>query len=393
MAEMFDPKRKGDVAVLQVNGEGVVAAVDPRTSLADFVRHDLHLTGTHLGCEHGVCGACTILLDGVPARSCISFVRALDGCDVRTIEGLNGNFVMKKLQDAFRAEHALQCGYCTSGMLITCFDIVTRFSSLSEKGIRAELSGNLCRCTGYVGIVAAVQRVLTEVPPQQRLSKGMTVVGPSSHETERSSIVAEVARPIVRSSIQAAPHPLPNDGWSRIDQSLVFRRPAAEIWRLLEDIPTVVRCIPGMRLTGLTGNQIFGEINIGFGSIKAAFDGVATFERDNQAMTCVMSGCGKELNGRSIANGRVSYQVAAEEDFQTTEVALTLEYQIQGALAQFARSGLVKELVRQLLQQFASNLSAYLEGRFPNGASEAASLNAIQLIWSAIASKVKRWRK
>jgi carbon-monoxide dehydrogenase small subunit len=300
---------------------------------------------------------------------------------------------MKKLQDAFRAEHALQCGFCTSGMLITCFDIVTRFSSLSERNIRAELSGNLCRCTGYVGIVAAVQRVLSEVPPEQRLRKDMTVVTPFTYEIGRSSIVAEVARPMVRSSTQASPHPLLNDGWSRIAESLVFRRPAAEIWHLLVDIPTVVRCMPGMRLTGLRGNQINGEINVAFGSIKVAFDGVATFERDDQAMTCVISGCGRELNGRSIANGRVCYHVAQGQGFKATEVALTLEYQIQGALAQFTRSGLVKELVRQLLQQFASNLSSYLDGRFPSRASEAASISAIQLVWSAVASKLRRWRK
>jgi aerobic carbon-monoxide dehydrogenase small subunit len=145
---------------LTVNGRPIEAAVEPRTHLADFLRESQGLTGTNLGCEHGVCGACTIEIDGAPSRSCITYAVACDGATVKTIEGFDDDPVMAQLRDAFTAEHALQCGYCTPGMLVTARDIVMRLPDADEARIRKELSGNLCRCTGYMGIVSAIQRVL-----------------------------------------------------------------------------------------------------------------------------------------------------------------------------------------------------------------------------------------
>jgi carbon-monoxide dehydrogenase small subunit len=147
---------------LTVNGAPAVAQVEPRTSLADFLREELMLTGTNVGCEHGVCGACTVLIDGAPVRSCITLAVACDGAEVRTIEGLDDDSVAAALRDAFAAEHALQCGYCTPGMLVTARDIITRLPDADEPRVREELAGNLCRCTGYVGIVRAIMRVLAE---------------------------------------------------------------------------------------------------------------------------------------------------------------------------------------------------------------------------------------
>ena len=142
-----------------VNGEQIDALVDPRLSLADFLREKLHLTGTHIGCEHGVCGACTIHFDGVSARSCITLVAACDGHDIKTIENYETDARMEKLRAEFSKEHALQCGYCTPGMLMTSHDIVGRFPDLDQDEIRREMSGNLCRCTGYQGIVRALENV------------------------------------------------------------------------------------------------------------------------------------------------------------------------------------------------------------------------------------------
>jgi carbon-monoxide dehydrogenase small subunit len=147
---------------LTVNGAPASAAVEPRTSLADALREHLLLTGTNVGCEHGVCGACTVLIDGAPARSCITLAVACDGAEVRTIEGLDDDPVAAQLREAFAAEHALQCGYCTPGMLITARDIVTRIPDADEPRVREELAGNLCRCTGYVGIVRAILHVLAD---------------------------------------------------------------------------------------------------------------------------------------------------------------------------------------------------------------------------------------
>ncbi len=148
------------MVALTVNGRRVEDAAEPRMHLADFVRERLRLTGTNLGCEHGVCGACTIMIDGATARSCIAFAVAIDGAEVKTIEGFDDDALMEHLRQAFTAEHALQCGYCTPGMLITAYDIVTRLPGADEARVREELAGNLCRCTGYVGIVRAILSVL-----------------------------------------------------------------------------------------------------------------------------------------------------------------------------------------------------------------------------------------
>jgi carbon-monoxide dehydrogenase small subunit len=130
--------------------------------LADFLRESRNLTGTHLGCEHGVCGACTLLVDGVPVRSCITFAVACDGASVVTIEGLDDDDIARSLREAFKREHALQCGYCTPGMLISARDLVARSVTADDREIRIAMSGNLCRCTGYVGIIRAIKRVIAD---------------------------------------------------------------------------------------------------------------------------------------------------------------------------------------------------------------------------------------
>jgi len=150
------------VIALHVNGQVVSAASEDRTHLADHLREHCGLTATHLGCEHGVCGACTLEIDGAPARSCITFAATCEGAKIRTLEGFEHDPLMACLRDAFTAEHALQCGYCTPGMLITARDIVIRLPQADEARIRLELAGNLCRCTGYRGIVRAIASVLAE---------------------------------------------------------------------------------------------------------------------------------------------------------------------------------------------------------------------------------------
>jgi aerobic carbon-monoxide dehydrogenase small subunit len=141
---------------LTVNGKTVEASVPPRVTLADFLREQLGLTGTHLGCEHGVCGACTILVDGEAARSCLIFAVQADGASVTTVEGITPEGGLNPLQAAFRRHHALQCGFCTSGMLMTATALLRRSPKPTAEEVRDALSGNLCRCTGYVPIVEAV---------------------------------------------------------------------------------------------------------------------------------------------------------------------------------------------------------------------------------------------
>jgi carbon-monoxide dehydrogenase small subunit len=141
---------------LEVNGAAIADDLSPRLSLADFLRERQNLTGTHLGCEHGVCGACTVLADGEPVRACLVLAVGCDGRSVRTIEGFGGDPVMAALRDSFHRHHGLQCGFCTPAMLITAHDLIRRGHAASEREIRAGLAGNICRCTGYTNIVAAI---------------------------------------------------------------------------------------------------------------------------------------------------------------------------------------------------------------------------------------------
>jgi len=141
---------------LTVNGQKRSALAEPRMLLADFLRHELGLRGTHIGCEHGVCGACTILLDGRTARSCLHFAIAVDGAVIDTVEGMASADDLHPIQEAFHQNHALQCGYCTSGFLLTTLEFLRRNPDPDEAEIRRALTNNLCRCTGYTNIVKAV---------------------------------------------------------------------------------------------------------------------------------------------------------------------------------------------------------------------------------------------
>ena len=148
---------------LTVNGVSYTRAVEPRVNLGDFLRHDLGLTGTHFGCEHGICGACTVLVDGATLRSCLMFAVQAQGCEITTVEGLSdAQAPLHPIQQAFRDQHALQCGFCTPGMLLTVVELLGENPDPSEAEVRDAISGNICRCTGYQPIVdAALQAART----------------------------------------------------------------------------------------------------------------------------------------------------------------------------------------------------------------------------------------
>ena len=141
---------------LTVNGVALSRLVEPRMSLVDFLRYELELTGSHVGCEHGVCGACTVRVDGAIARACLMLAVQADGCRVETIEGVAGTGEIFDLQQAFAEENALQCGFCTPGMLLTAQDLLSRTPEAGPEEIREALSGNYCRCTGYHAMVEAI---------------------------------------------------------------------------------------------------------------------------------------------------------------------------------------------------------------------------------------------
>jgi aerobic carbon-monoxide dehydrogenase small subunit len=144
---------------LTINGEATDTYASPRETLADFLRRDLQLTGTHLGCEMGACGACLVLLDGLPVHACLMFAVQADGANIETIEGLSDSGVIADIQKAFHERNALQCGFCTSGILVTAHHLLRTTRNPSREEIRDALSGNYCRCTGYMAIVDAIEEV------------------------------------------------------------------------------------------------------------------------------------------------------------------------------------------------------------------------------------------
>ncbi|MGE8632189.1 MAG: 2Fe-2S iron-sulfur cluster-binding protein, partial [Achromobacter piechaudii] len=293
---------------LEVNGKRVSHEAPARMHLGDFLRDQARLTGTHLGCEHGVCGACTVLVDGAPVRSCISFAVACEGRQVTTIEGYDADPVMQRLRAAFTKHHALQCGYCTPGMLATSRDIVLRLPDADESRVRVELSGNLCRCTGYMGIVAAVMSVLADLRAQpdeavQALRAALSQGHGAAPVMEKPVVFAGFTpttpapaaegAPVVEAPATAAPAGKKEGRGSQIDGGFQVPFPAAQVWAFMVDLPALASCLPGASIESHEGDRVKGKVAIKFGPMAAAFNGAARLERDAAAMRAVFRGAGQ----------------------------------------------------------------------------------------------------
>ncbi len=386
----------GKSVSLTVNGRPVTATVEPRQHLADFLREQLLLTGTHLGCEHGVCGACTVEIDGEIARSCITLAVACDGADVRTIEGLDEDPVMERLRRAFTEEHGLQCGYCTPGMLIAARDIVTRLPGADERRIRVELSGNLCRCTGYVGIVRAVRRVLEE-----RQAAGEAAPAPTTPPAPKADPAAHTRAPKAPAPVVApaapakTPQAAPEDGMTHLTQSFVVRHPRATVWRYMRDVEQVATCMPGAALTDLSADgTIKGQIAIKLGPIGATFGGEGRMQLDDAAYQGVIEGSGHDKRSATRAKGRVEYRLRDEDGGTATRVEIEVAFALAGPLAQFSRGGIVNDLAGRLTTAFAENLRARLDATAGGGTAAVpqpaeAKLDAGGLLLSVIWARIK----
>ncbi len=327
---------------LTVNGATVTADVEPRTHLADFLREVRLLTGTHLGCEHGVCGACTLLIDGAPARSCIAYAMACDGADVRTIEGLENDPVIVRLRAAFTTEHALQCGYCTPGMLVTARDIVQRLPDADEARIRLELAGNLCRCTGYAGIVRAIARVLAE---------GVTLPSAAPAPLPALSTVP-VPSPVSAVAMSAG---------TEFAQTLRISLPLATVWAAIHDPALVAACVPGAQLASVTEDQLSGEIRVSLGPIETLFTGEGVMKFDESARRAEISGDGRDRRTGTRLSARVAVTLR-QLDAETTAAKLAIDYTLRGPLAQFSRSAVAQEFAAEIAAIVARNLESRLRG-------------------------------
>jgi aerobic carbon-monoxide dehydrogenase small subunit len=361
---------------LTVNGRAIEAAVEPRTSLADLLRDHLNLTGTHLGCEHGVCGACTLLIDGATARGCITYAVACHGARITTIEGLDEDEISRELRAAFTREHALQCGYCTPGMLIAARDLVQRLPEPDEKAIRIGLSGNLCRCTGYVGIVRAVRSVIAA-----RRSRGVfaepggdqRTLGPvgSGHAREAAAGVPErITRPVEEPIVEVDVIPDFTPA-VQFTQSFDVSHPPTKVFAFFGDIEAVAACLPGASLTAPPRpERIEGLIRVGLGPIAANFRGAARLERDPATLSGRIVGSGADRRSASSTQGEILFRVVPREGEAATRVQLTIGYSLKGMLAQVGRPALVRDVAQRLIAEFARNLDGRLSGDAPAGGVE-----------------------
>ena len=384
---------------LTINEKAVTAAVEPRTHLADFLREGRNLTGTHIGCEHGVCGACTVLIDGAPARSCITFAVACDGASITTIEGLDSDPIAADLRTAFSREHALQCGYCTPGMLISARDVAIRLEAPSERDIRVAMSGNLCRCTGYVGIIRAVESVVAARRANGAKAiagAGRTALGPvgSGHAAATqgtTTTVRRTSRPTAAPQATAAREAVADfTPQASFEQSFVVAHPRDKVWAFFGDVPAVASCLPGASLTGTPSDQhVAGKMRVKVGPMAAEFHGQADIARNASTWSGTIVGGGRDSRSDSATRGRIAYRLTPGDNPASTRVDVTVAYALTGAFAQFSRSGLIQDIANRMTQTFVQNLEARLSGRA--APAQAAELHAGALFFSALAARMKAW--
>jgi aerobic carbon-monoxide dehydrogenase small subunit len=402
---------------LTVNGKPVSAEVTPRTHLADFLRETLLLTGTHIGCEHGICGACTVEIDGEIARACITYAVACDGAAVRTIEGFDDDATMATLRHAFQQHHALQCGYCTPGMLIAARDLVRRKGALPRHQIRREMSGNLCRCTGYMGIIDAIAAVTAAAPvsapppikawlgpaPGPRASaapaSGWAAGLPAAQRVPAAAAAAGAradlapARPVAVTMGRIEERA----GRTQLSQQFVLGHPQAAVWALLSDVANLARCLPGLTLDGKPeGEHVAGSLDIKLGPITARFAGEGRFRLSAAEQRLTVEGRGVDRKGGSNVTGSLACWIApatTAADGATT-VNLDLSYALTGPLAQIGRGAIARDLARRLGEMFAQNLDRQLSD--PDAAMPARPLAGLtilrQIIWARLADLFGRLR-
>jgi carbon-monoxide dehydrogenase small subunit len=336
----------------------------------------------------------------VPARSCITYAVACEGADVTTIEGLDDDDITAELRAAFAREHALQCGYCTPGMLVSARDLVLRLSAADERQIRVGLSGNLCRCTGYVGIVRAVQAVIEarrarSIAPEP--DGGRKVLGPagSGRSERRDAIQAPRpihAEPIYASETAAVPAEILDfTPANRFERDFTLPHPPTDVFAMFGEVAAIAACLPGASLTAAPSpERVEGAIRVKLGPIAATFLGTARIERDPKNLSGRIVGIGNDRRSRSATQGEIRYRLVSIEEGAATRVDLSIGYTLTGMLAQVGRLGLVRDLAERLIAEFADNLDRRMSGASSEQAP-APELQGFSLISGVLRARIARW--
>lgn len=367
-----------------INGRPATVHVAPRVTLADALRDHLGLTGTHLGCEHGVCGLCTVLVDGDAARACLMLACQVDGSEVLTVEGMGTPSDLHPLQESFGSHHALQCGFCTPGQIMSAYDLLKTDEQPSEEELPDQLSGVLCRCTGYRNIVDAVADVARKYPdgvpgprncgqPEPRLPRATLGGAGEPMELEKASTGgrAEISVPS-------------GEPTAVVTVDTVADEPIDRIWSIIESTSTLAACLPGAEIIEDFGDdQYKGRMRVSLGPVRLAFLGdVRIVERDEETHRVKVIGQAADASSGDVA--AVVDLVAEPQGDGRTALRATAELHMAGRIAQFGR-GLVNDVSRDMFQQFASNIEAAARGEAP---TEAAPASALSMVMALIRSRV-----
>jgi carbon-monoxide dehydrogenase small subunit len=375
---------------LTVNGTEVTLDVEPRLTLVDALRHRLGLTGSHVGCEHGVCGACTVLVDGAAARSCLMFCVQAAGTEVTTVEALGEVDDLHPLQEAFRRHHGLQCGFCTPGFLMSSYDLL-RDGAVDEARLREELSGVLCRCTGYAGIVDAVREVAAShpdgLPAPKALGRPILVRGGGIPAGEAAALEHSAERAAAAPSAGAGavdlavPDGEPNE---TVDVVTEIDASPEDTWELIQDFAKMSRLLPGVDLSRQLGDDRYeGEARIHMGPMRLTFAGAAqVLERDASARSLRAIAAGRDISGGGV---RADLRISAEpRDGGGTRVRAQAKLYLSGRAAQFGRS-LAGDVSRQLFAQFGQGVEQTLK---TGEVAEPTQLRGGALAWSLVRARL-----
>ena len=346
-----------------VNGRPASVDVAPRVTLSDALRDHLGLTGTHVGCEHGVCGMCTVVVDGDAARACLLLACQLEGAEIMTVEGLGKADDLHPLQESFGRHHALQCGFCTPGMLMSAYDLLDHEPGVPPEELPEKMSGVLCRCTGYRNIMDAVAEVAADnpdgVPPPRncataallpRASVGGRATAGGESDTDAEQGVAEIRMPQTEPTVTI-----------EVDDDVAAGADA--VWAVMDDTERLARCLPGAELLADFGDDRYkGRIRVALGPVKLAFVGdIHVVERDPEARTIRALAQAKDPGGGSV---QADVLLNVEPKGSGSVIHAEAGLHMTGRIAQFGRS-LAGDVSRDMFTQFTTALDATARGEEP----------------------------
>lgn len=375
-----------------VNGQPATVVVAPRVTLADALRDHLALTGTHLGCEHGVCGMCTVIVDGDAARACLLLACQMEGSEILTVEGLGRQDDLHPLQESFGRHHALQCGFCTPGQLMSAFDLLTHEPEVDVEELPRKLSGVLCRCTGYRSIVAAVGEVASThragiSEPRNCASQAhlpRVTTGGLGHPT-----LALSGEPVDGTAEILLPQGEPTVHVEVVD---TVQSSPEDLWAVMQDTERLARCLPGAELLHDFGEDRYqGRIQVSLGPVKLSFLGdIHVIERDEQDRSIRALAQAADAGGGEVKADVLLRVVGAPHG---SVIRAEADLHMVGRIAQFGRA-LAGDVSKDMFGRFTAGLDAATRGEEIEAAPPA---SAVGMAWHMATARTRaaitRWRR